>query len=134
MDLFVQLQCLVYSFFFGFIMCGLYHVVNRFLYGLWKVLRYVVQVLIGFVFGFLYHYGLVRLNEGILRGYFFILMFMGYMFYQRYYAYYFLYMIEKWVKMFKRIIRPFIFFFSFINGIMKKSMKRVRKRWRKKER
>ena len=91
MSLIVQFQCLFYSFLFGFVMTGVYHIMNRLLYGIPMFLRYICQCLIGICFGMLYFYGLVFLNEGILRLYFFIFMLMGYLLYSHYYAYYLLY-------------------------------------------
>ena len=88
MSLIVQFQCLFYSFLFGFVMTGVYHIMNRLLYGVPMFLRYICQCLIGICFGMLYFYGLVFLNEGILRLYFFIFMLMGYLLYSHYYAYY----------------------------------------------
>lgn len=38
------------------------------------------QIVIGCLFGVLYFYGLVILNDGILRLYFFIMVFLGYYF------------------------------------------------------
>lgn len=133
MSLLVQFQCLFYAFMFGFWMSACYHIVNRMMYILPKILRLLVQICIGCGFGYLYYYGLVILNEGVLRGYFYIFIFMGYLFYQKFYAYYLLYYLEKCVYMVKRIIRPLYFFFHSINVIMKKRMKRVMKRWQKEE-
>lgn len=132
MSLLIQFQCLFYSFLFGFVMSGVYHIINRFLYKVLKVMRYLLQIVIGVGFGVLYFYGLVVLNDGILRLYFFVMIFLGYMFYQRYYAYYVLYHLEIFVRILKRIIAPFIFFFHFINGIIQKRVKKVKLRWQNK--
>lgn len=133
MDLLTQFQCLFYSFLFGFVMSGLYHVVNRFLYKVPIIIRYLLQVMIGCGFGFLYFYGLVILNDGILRLYFFVLIFVGYLFYQRYYAYYVLFHLEILVRILKRIIAPFIFFLRFVNGIIQKRARKVKLRWQRKK-
>lgn len=133
MNLLVQFQCLFYSFCFGFVMSGVYHVVNRILYKIFRFVRYVLQVLIGLLFGFIYFYGLVILNDGILRLYFFVMIFLGYLFYQKYYAYHLLYDLEIIIRIFKRIISPFIFFFRYINGIIQKRVKKVKLRWRRKK-
>ncbi len=133
MDLLVQFQCLFYSFAYGFVMSGVYHLLNRIVYRISRFFRYIVQIAIGFSFGILYFYGLVVLNDGILRLYFFGFVFLGYLFYQKYYAYYFLCYIESNVLIFKRIFSPFIFFFHFINAIIKKGVKKVRLRWRKED-
>lgn len=133
MSLIVQFQCLLYSFLFGFVMTGVYHIMNRLLYGVPMFLRYISQCLIGICFGMLYFYGLVFLNEGILRLYFFIFMLMGYLLYSHYYAYYLLYFLEKIVSIFKRIFSPFIFFFRYINGIIQKRIGRMKRKWQKRK-
>lgn len=134
MSLLQQFQCLFYSFSYGFIMSGIYHIINRLLYKIPKVIRYLFQVLIGICFGVLFFYGLVLINDGILRFYFFIMIFLGYLFYQKYYAFYLLYYLELMITIFKRILKPFIFFFRRINVIIQRKVKRVKKKWRKKER
>lgn len=133
MDLLTQFQCLFYSFVFGFVMSGIYHIVNRFLYKIFKIIRYLLQILIGWSFGLLYFYGLVILNDGILRLYFFVMIFIGYLFYQKYYAYYVLYHLEIIVRILKRIIAPFHFFFRYVNGIIQKRVKKVKLRWQRKK-
>ncbi len=133
MSLIIQFQCLVYSFLFGFVMTGVYHIINRFLYGIPLWIRYFLQCLIGSVFGVLYFAGLVFFNEGVLRGCFFIFIFLGYLMYSRYYAYYLLYGLEKIVRIFKRIFSPFIFFFRYINGIIQKRIGRMKKKWQKRK-
>ena len=133
MDLLTQFQCLFYSFLFGFVMSGVYHVINRFLYKIPYIFRYILQVGIGVLFGILYFYGLVILNDGILRLYFFVMIFIGYLFYQRYYAYYILYHLEIFVRILKRIIAPFVFFFRYINGIIQKRVKKVKLKWQRKK-
>lgn len=133
MDLLVQFQCLFYSFGFGFVMSGVYHVVNRFLYKIPRLVRYLFQIFIGCSFGVLYFYGLVILNDGILRLYFFGLIFIGYLFYSKYYAYYVLYHLEICVRILKRIIAPFIFFFRYVNGIIQKRVKKVKLKWQRKK-
>ena len=117
MSLIVQFQCLFYSFLFGFVMTGVYHIMNRLLYGVPMFLRYICQCLIGICFGMLYFYGLVFLNEGILRLYFFIFMLMGYLLYSHYYAYYLLYFLEKIVS----------------NGIIQKRIGRMKRKWQKRK-
>lgn len=112
-------------------MSGVYHVINRLLYKIPRFLRYVIQVFLAIALGVLYFYGLVIINDGILRFYFFVMIFLGYLFYQKYYAYYLLYDLEKLVFIFKRIISPFIFFFSKINDIILKRIRKVRKKWQK---
>ncbi len=133
MDLLVQFQCLFYSFLYGFVMSACYHIINRFLYKVYHVLRYLFQVIIGFVFGIIYFYGLVLLNDGIIRFYFFVMIFLGYLFYQKYYAYYLLYHLEIFVIILKRIIAPFHFFFKYINDIIRLKVKKVKLKWQKRK-
>lgn len=133
MNLLIQFQCLFYSFVYGFVMSGVYHVLNRSLYKVYRILRYVFQIAIGIVFGVLYFYGLVKLNDGILRFYFLIMIFGGYLFYQKYYASPFLYHLEKIVRIIRKIFSPFLFFFRKINAIMKTIAKKVKSRWQKEE-
>lgn len=131
MNLLVQFQCLFYSFLYGFVMSGMYHIVNRVLYKCHRILRYLFQVVIGIAFGLFYFYGLVQLNDGVLRFYFFILIFIGYLFYQKYYAYYLLFYLEICVHILKRILAPFVFFFHSFNAIILKRVKKVKLRWHK---
>lgn len=131
MNLLQQFQSLFYSFFFGFISTGIYHVMNRLFYKIPSLMRYVLQIFIGFSFGFCYFLGLVKINNGIMRFYFFVFIFMGYLFYQKYYAYHLLYYLEKIVHVIKRILKPFIFFFRKINVIILKKVKKVKLKWRK---
>lgn len=133
MNLLIQFQCLFYSFVYGFFMSGVYHVINRLLYKIPRLIRYVMQMIIGISFGVLYFYGLVKLNDGLLRFYFFIMIFLGYLFYQKYYAYYLLSYLEGFIKILKRIIAPFIFFFHLINAIMLKKIKKVKSKWQRKK-
>jgi hypothetical protein len=120
MSLLVQFQCI-------------YHIINRLLYGIPWVLRYIIQVLLGWGIGVLYFYGLVMINQGIIRFYFFVLLFLGYLFYQKYYAYNLLFYLEICVRILKRLISPFIFFFYKINAIIQKRVKRVKLKWRRKD-
>ena len=115
MSLLVQFQCLFYSFFFGMIMSGFYHIINRCLYRIPIVLRYLLQIVLGLGFGWIYFYGLVFLNDGVLRFYFLVMIFIGYLFYQKYYA------------------CSFLFFFKRISVIIQSKTKRVRSKWRKKD-
>ncbi len=131
MDLLIQFQCLFYSFVYGFVMTGVYHIINRFLYKVPCVIRYLFQIVIGISFGVLYFYGLVIINDGILRLYFFFLIFIGYLFYQKYYARYLLYYLEKVVLIIKKIISPFIFFFHRINVIIQKRIRKVKEEWQR---
>lgn len=131
MSLLIQFQCLLYSFLYGFVMSGVYHIINRLFYHIPHLFRYLLQVLIGISFGMLYFYGLVFFNKGILRLYFFVLIFVGYLFYQKYYAYYVLYDLEFCIQILKRFLSPFIFFFKKISVIIQKRVKKVKLKWQK---
>ena len=132
-DLTVQFRCMFYSLVYGFISCMFYHIINRICMKIPMLLRYLIQVVLGFVIGFIYYYGLVYLNDGILRGYFFVLMFIGYVIYQKYYAKYGLYYLEIILRFVKRILTPFFFFFHSINAIILRSKKKVENIWQKRE-
>ena len=127
----MQFQCLFYSFLFGFVMSGAYHIINRIFLRISRIFRVLIQVILGVSFGMIYFYGLVVLNKGILRLYFFVLIFIGYLFYQKYYAYYLLYYLEIFIRFLKRILSPFFFFFKKINVIIQKRVRRVRLKWQK---
>ena len=133
MSLLVQFQCLFYSFFFGMIMSGFYHIINRCLYRIPIVLRYLLQIVLGLGFGWIYFYGLVFLNDGVLRFYFLVMIFIGYLFYQKYYACSLLYGLEAFIRIIHRIFSPFLFFFKRISVIIQSKTKRVRSKWRKKD-
>ncbi len=132
-DLTVQFRCLFYSFIYGFVACMFYHIVNRICMKIPIVLRYMIQIILGFFIGFMYYYGLVYLNDGILRMYFFIVIFLGFVVYQKYYAKYMLYYLEIILSFVKRILTPFFFFFHSINAIILRSKKKVENIWRKRE-
>lgn len=134
MDLLIQFQSIIYSVLFGFVMTGVYHIINRFLFKLFYILRVILQVGLGLGFGFLYFQGLVWINDGILRIYYFFCILIGYLFYQKYYAFYLLYYLEYVISFFKRILSPFIFFFRRISVIIQKSIRKVKKRWQRQKR
>ena len=112
-------------------MMGVYHGINRLFFRVYRVIRLFLQVIIGLGFGVIYFYGLVFLNDGVLRIYFFLFLFLGYLFYQKYYAYYWLYVLEICACFVKKILSPFFFFFKRISVIIQKRIKKVRLRWRK---
>ncbi|WP_353505760.1 hypothetical protein [Thomasclavelia cocleata] len=89
-------------------------------------MRLFLQIIIGIIFGYIYYLGLLRINNGVIRLYFFISMLIGYILYLNYYSYYMFFLIELIVRMIKYILRPIIFIFRKVNGIMKR-VKRVMK-------
>ncbi|MCD7809299.1 MAG: hypothetical protein LUH02_08145 [Erysipelotrichaceae bacterium] len=110
-----------------------YHIVNRICMKIPIILRYMIQIILGFFIGFMYYYGLVYLNDGILRMYFFIVIFLGFVVYQKYYAKYMLYYLEIILRFIRRILTPFFFFFHSINAIILRNKKKVENIWRKRE-
>lgn len=133
MDILTSIRCLFYCFVYGFIFTGLYHIINRMTYRLWLILKLGVQVILGVLFSYCFMLGLIDLNDGVLRIYLFLFVFLGYVFFQRYYSFLLLCCLEKYAKISRRIIRPFIFFFKKINVIIKKRVKWVKKKWQKRK-
>lgn len=133
MSLLVQFKCLFYCFMYGVFFTCVYHVVNRIMYRFYTFIRIVLQVILGIIFSYCFYKGLIYINNGALRIYFFIFVFLGYVFFQRYYSYILLYYLEKGVKIYKGIISPYIFFFKKIDVIMKKKVKWVKNRWQKRK-
>ncbi|MFQ6792817.1 spore cortex biosynthesis protein YabQ [Thomasclavelia sp.] len=133
MDLINQLQGISYSLVFGFLFTFVYSLINRVFYKYHQsIFRYIIQIITGVVFGYLYYLGLLVINNGVIRFYFIISMLFGYLVYLNYYSYYMFYVIEAVVKMLKYILSPIIFIFKKINGIIKRMKKVIR--WLVKER
>ena len=133
MSLLTQFQCLIYCFVYGFVFSGIYHVFNRLLYGLHVSLKIVLQVMAGVCFAYCFYVGLIYLNNGVMSLYFFIFVFVGYAFFQRHYSHILLFYLEKCARIYRRIIRPYIFFFRKIGAIMVKKEKWVKKKWQKRK-
>ena len=128
MTLTVQLQSTIYSFFFGFFFSGCYSFINRLFYRYRKrLIRCFIQVVIGFSIGILYFLGLIKVNDGIIRFYYFIALLMGYLFYEIYYAMYCLLLMERFMKRLKQLLLPLLLVFKKIHGIIKIIGKRVKK-------
>ncbi len=133
MSLLTQFQCLFYCFVYGFVFTGIYHIVNRIVYRFYSFVKIVIQIILGIIFSYCFYRGLIYINNGVLRVYFFIFVFLGYMYFQKYYSYILLFFLEKGVEIYRRIISPYIFFFKRIDAIMKKVVKRVNKKWQKRK-
>ena len=132
MTLTVQLQSIAFSFFFGFFFSGFYSFINRLFYRYRKrLIRYFLQVIVGFLVGLLYFLGMVKINDGIIRFYYFIALLIGYLFYEINYAMYCLILLERFMKLLKKILLPLLLVFRKIHGIIKIIRKRVKK-WHKK--
>lgn len=117
MDLLVQFRCLYYSFCFGFFMMFIVCFVNRLFYK-YKVIRFFVNSCMGFILGYSYYMGLVYICYGILRLYYFIMIFIGYLLFMKYYRYKILFYIEKMVRIVNKILSYILFFFVCNNVIM----------------
>lgn len=125
MELVKQIQGISYSLVFGFVFTFIYSFINRLFYKYHKGLfRLILQVIIGIVFGVLYYLGLLVINNGIVRIYFIIALLTGYVLYLNYYSYYMFILIEIMVKVIKYLLRPIIFIFTKISGIIRR-MRRV---------
>ena len=128
MQLIIQFQGIAYSFVYSLLFSFLYSFINRLFYRYKKkIVRFILQICIGTCFGFTYYYGLLIINNGVFRIYFFIGLIMGYIVYENYYAFYVLLLMEKWMKVIKKLLKPISFIFSRIRGILKKAKKKVRK-------
>lgn len=133
MELIEQVQGVVYSFVFGILFSFLYSFINRLFYRYKKaIFRFIIQIMIGGGFGFLYYYGLLVINNGVLRIYFIISIIMGYIIYENYYALGSLIIIEKIIIIIKKILTPIYFIFHKANAIMRKIKKVIKWPKRKK--
>lgn len=132
MSLFIQFKCLYYSFCYGFFMMFFYCLLNRVFFKL-KWLSYIIQFCIGVILGVMYYNGLVLLNYGIIRMYFFVMLFLGYLFFMDFYKSYTLLLIEKMAKYASKIKSSIDFFFKRINAIIPKRKGLMSKCQRKKE-
>ena len=133
MSLLIQFQCLMYCFVYGFVSTGIYHIINRVTYNYHIILVILLQIIEGMICSYLFYKGLILINNGVLRIYFFVFMFLGYVFFQKYYSLILLFYLEKCVRIYRRIIQPYIFFFKKIDVIMEKKVKWVKKKWHKRK-
>lgn len=83
MDLIEQIQGIGYSFVYGIVFTFVYHFIYSYLIKI-KVsfMRYSWQIIIGIVFAGIYFYGLLLINEGVIRLYFLVSVIAGYVVYQ----------------------------------------------------
>lgn len=83
MDLIEQIQGIGYSFVYGIVFTFVYHFIYSYLIKI-KVsfMRYSWQIIIGIVFAGIYFYGLLLINEGVIRLYFLVSVIAGYAVYQ----------------------------------------------------
>ena len=79
MDLIRQIQGIGYSLVYGFVFTFVYSLINRLLYKYHQcIIRLFLQIIIGIIFGYIYYLGLLRINNGVIRIYFFVSMLIGY--------------------------------------------------------
>ncbi len=134
MKLVQQLQGVAYSFIFGLLFSFVYGFINRLFYKYRKgIIRFILQIFIGLAFGFIYYYGILIINNGVIRLYFIASIIMGYIIYEHYYALPLLIIIERIIKVIKRILKPIYFIFNRLRVIMKKMKKVIKWPKRKKE-
>lgn len=133
MRLLTQFQGVVYSFVYSLLFSFVYSFINRLFYRYKKkIFRFILQVCIGISFGLAYYYGLLVINNGVIRVYYFIGLAMGYIIYENYYAFHVLIWMEKSMKGLKKLLSPIFFIFSKIRVILKKTKKKVRQ-WPKRK-
>ena len=131
MNVLEQFQAIIYSFIFGIIGSMIYATINRLFYRYkTKLLRLLLQVILGIGFALLYYTLLVQINNGLVRAYFLAMIVLGYIIYEQYYACGFLRILEYGMIIIKRLIYPIHYLLRYIHVIM--LVRRV-KRWLKKE-
>lgn len=132
MNLVTQLQGISYSFIFGIIFTFLYHFFNYYLYKIKLfLLRAMLQILLGPLFGGCYYLGLLWINDGILRLYFICALLAGYIVYQNIFSEKLYPVIIKVDSFVKWIFKPLRIAFYKINGIIKDTKKVIR--WQRKD-
>ena len=127
-----HIQCIYYSFIFGMFCSMCYQIVDRLIIHFILFIKCIIQMINAFVLSLIYYYGMVLIDEGVLRIYYFIFILMGYLFYRKYYAMSIYLYVEKLIYVIKKILKPFIFVFVKINVIMK-SARKVKYKWRRKK-
>ena len=134
MSLITQLQGVVYSFVFGLVFNFVYGFINRVFYKYREgIIRFILQIFIGISFGCIYYYGLLVINDGIIRIYFIISIIMGYIVYEHYYALAILMVIERLIIIIKKLLKPIYFIFRKFRAIMREVKKKVKKKWPRKK-
>lgn len=132
MSLYISFKCLYYSFCYGFMMMFFYCLLKRIVFR-FVLLNILVQFMTGVLLGVVYFYGLVLLNYGIVRLYFFVMLFLGYLFFMRYYKNYVMTYIEIIVQYVRKILLCRYFFFNCINAIIRLKRRLMKRCQRKKE-
>lgn len=124
MALIEQIQGIFYSFSCAFLLCAMYSFFNRIFYRLKKsILRIIIQINLGILFGLIYFVGLVIINNGVLSVYFVLFFILGFFIYQHWYSVFFLNIYERIVKKIKILISPITFCLKKIHVILIKVKK-----------
>ena len=77
MDLITQIQGIGYSFVYGIIFTFVYHFIYSHLIKIKiKFIYFIMQGCFGIIFAAIYFIGLLKINEGILRAYFLVILFL----------------------------------------------------------
>lgn len=127
MELTEQIRGIFFSFFCAFFMCLIYTFLNRIMYRFkLTIIRIVIQLMVGSVFGLLYYFGLVIINDGIISIYFIVFFCLGYFVFQTYYCHKWLITLEKIIMLIKFILTPIYFLFRKFRGIMSKVKKVIK--------
>lgn len=130
MNLIVQLQGVGYSFVFGLIFTFCYHLISFYLFKIkYRIIRCSLQAVSGFVFAGCYYFGLLMINDGIVRLYFLVFIMMGYIVYQNLFSHFCFVLIVKITQIVKMVLLPLRIVFCTINGIIIHTKKVIR--WQK---
>lgn len=125
MNLITQIQGIGYSFSYALIASFFYHVINRTIIKVkWKVMKIILEILVGINFATGYYLGLIFINEGIIKLYFILVMIFGYLIYELYFHQNLIGVIDFVTKYVKCVFLPIRFVFRKFNDIMKNT-KRV---------
>ena len=132
MNLITQLQGVGYSFVCGLIFTFCYHLISFYVLKIrYRIIRYGLQAVSGFMFAGCYYSGLLMINDGIIRFYFLVFIVMGYIVYQNQFSDRCFILIVMIAKMIKTLLLPFRIVFYTINGIIIHTKKVIR--WQKTE-
>lgn len=132
MSLITQLQGVGYSFVCGLLFTFCYHFISFYLFKIkYYVLRSALQIIAGFMFAGGYYFGLLIINDGIIRFYFLVMFVFGYIVYQNLFSekcYGVIVSIDKSICF---LLLPIKIVFCRINGIIVHTKKVIR--WQKQE-
>ena len=128
MDLITQIQGIGYSFVYGIIFTFVYHFIYSHLIKIKiKFIYFFMQGCFGVVFAAIYFIGLLKINEGVLRAYFFVSVLAGYVVYQNLMHEKMYILIVKINQKLTMLFKPVYFVFLEFNGIMKSIKKKMKR-------